>query len=105
MGGTHDDLINLATEAAADRETMILQCKTIANLTANVAAFNQQLHQANVVKHKGSEITVDRQGQSNPKCVNGKHVRDVGGYFWTHGHCVDINHDSRTCRSKKEGHR
>ena len=45
MDGTHDALINLATAAAADRETMIAQCKTIANLIATFSALTQKLQQ------------------------------------------------------------
>ena len=90
---------------AADRETIMSQCKTIANLTATVAALTQQLLQENTVYNRGSGIPVDRQGQANPKCVIGKHVREVGGYYCTHGHCVGIIHGNRTCWSKKEGHR
>ena len=105
MDGTHDALINLSTTAAADIETMMLQCKKISNPTTTVAALTQQLQKENIAYNRGSKIKVDRQGQAKPKWVNGKHVRDVGGYCWTHGHCVDISLDSRTCRSKKEGHR
>ena len=43
MYGTHNALINLATVAAADRETMMLQCKTIADLTKTVAALTWKL--------------------------------------------------------------
>ena len=38
MDGTYDALINLATAAAADSETMMSQCKTISDLTAFIAA-------------------------------------------------------------------
>ena len=55
MDGTHDALINLTTADAANRETMISQCKTIANLTATVATLTQQLHQANGVNNRGPE--------------------------------------------------
>ena len=79
MYGSHDDLINLAKADAANRETMMSQCKTISNLTASVAALTQKLQQANTGYNRGSGIPVDRQGQANPKWVNGKHVRDVGG--------------------------
>ena len=41
MGETHDVLINLETAAAVDRETMMSQCKTIANLTKTVAALTR----------------------------------------------------------------
>ena len=101
MDGTHDDLINLATEATADRETMMSKCNTIFDRTASVAALTQQLQQANTVNNRGYRIPVNRQGQANPKWVKGRHVRDVGGYCWTHGQCVDINHDSGTCQSNK----
>ena len=105
MDGMHDALIILETAAAADRETMMLQCKTIANLTKTVAALTRQLQQATTGYNRGSGLSVDRQSQANSKWVNRKHVRDVGGYFWTHGHCLDISHDIRTCRSKRGGHR
>ena len=105
MDGTHNALINLATAAVADIETMMLQYKTISNLTTSAAALTQQLQQANIGYNRGSGISVDRQGKTNPKWPNRKHVRAVGQYCWTHGHCVDINHDSRTCRSKREVHR
>ena len=105
MDGMHDALINLATAAAADRKTMMLKCKTISDLTASIFALTHKLQQANTGYNRGYGIPVDRQGQANPKWVNRKHVRDVGGYCWTHGHCVDISHDSRTCRIKREVHR
>ena len=105
MDGTHDALNTISTAAAADRETMMLQCNTISDLTATVAALTQQPQQANKVYNRGSGIPVDRQGQANPKWVNGKHIHDVGGYCCTHGHCVDISHANRTCWSKKEGYR
>ena len=75
----------------------------IANLTAIIATLTQQLQQANAVNNSGSGIPVDRQGQANLKWVNGRYVLDDGGYCWTNRQCVDINHDIRTCRIKKEG--
>ena len=105
MDGTHDALINLSTAAVANIDTMMTQFKTIADLTATVAALNQQLQQANAVNNRGSGTLVDRHGQANPKWVNDKRICDVGGYCWTHGHCMDISHDSMMCRSKKEVHR
>ena len=101
----HNSLINLATAAAEDRETIISQCKTIADLTETVAALTRQLQQATTGYNRGSRLPVDKRSQANYKWVNGKHFRDVGGYCWTHGHCVDISHDSKTCQSKREGHR
>ena len=46
MDGTHDALINLATADAAYRETMMSQCKNIADLTKTVAALTRQLQKA-----------------------------------------------------------
>ena len=80
MDGTHDALINLATAAAADRETMMLKCNTIAYLTKTVAALTRQLQKANTGYKRGSGMSVDRHIQENPKWVNGKHVRYLGGY-------------------------
>ena len=102
--GTHDALINLSTAAVADRETMMSQCKTTSDLIVTDSALNQKLQKENAVHNRGSVIPVDIKEQANPNWVNGKHVHVFGGYFWTHGHCVDTNHDSRMCRSKKEGH-
>ena len=80
MDRTHNALINLATAAAADRETMMSQCKTIADRTKTVAALTRQLQQATTGYNRGSGMPVDREIQANPKWVNGKHVRDVRGY-------------------------
>ena len=41
MDGTHNALINLVTAAAADIETMMLQCKTISDLTKTVATLTR----------------------------------------------------------------
>ena len=60
MDGKHDSLINLVTAHAADRETMMSQCKTIANLIATVATLTQQLQQVNTVNNRGSVIPVER---------------------------------------------
>ena len=79
MYGTHNALINLVTAAAANRETVMSQCKTIADLTLTLDALTQQLQKANAVNNRGSGIPVDRQGRSNSNWVNGKHVRDIGG--------------------------
>ena len=79
MDGTHDALINLATTDAADRETMMPQCKTIDDLTKTVAALTRQLQKATKGYNRGYGMPVDRQSQANPKWVNRKHVPDVGG--------------------------
>ena len=101
MDGTHNPLINLATAAVEDRETMMAQNKTIANLTETVAALTRQLHHTTTGNNREPGLTGDRQSQTNSKWVNGKHLRDVVGYCWTNGHCVDIRHDSKTCWYKK----
>ena len=80
MDGTHDALLNLETAYTADRETMMLQCTTIADLTVSVAALTQKLQQANTGYNRGAGLPVDRWDQANPKGVNGKHVSDVGSY-------------------------
>ena len=105
MNETHYALINLAMDPAADRETMMSKCKTISDFTKTIDALTRQLQQATTGYNRGSGLPVDRQSQASYKWVNGKHFRGVGGYCWTHGYCVDISHDSRTFRSKGEGHR
>ena len=105
MDGTQDALINLATAATVDIDKMMLQCKTIYDLNKTIAVLTRQFQQAATGYNSGSRLRVDRHSQANSKWVNGKHVKDMGGYCWTHGHCVNISHDSRTCCIKREGHR
>ena len=95
MDRTHDALINLVMAAAEDRETMMSQCKTIADLTKTLATLTRQLQQATTGNNRRTGLPVDRQSQANSKWANGKHLQDVGKYCWTHGHCVDIGHDSK----------
>ena len=62
MDGTHDDLVNLKTSAAADRDTMMAQYKTIADFTATVAALTQKLQQANTANNRWTGTPVEREG-------------------------------------------
>ena len=96
MDETHDSLINLAMAATEDRETMMSQNKTIADLTKTVAALTRQLQQGTSGKDRGPRFPGGRRSQTHSKWVNGKHLQDVGGYCWTHGYCVDIGHNSKT---------
>ena len=105
MDRTHDVLINLETVAAEDRDMVMAQNKTIADLTENVAALTRQLQQATTGNNRGPGLPGDKQNQKNSKWVNRKHLQDMGGYCWTHGHSVDIGHGSKTCRFKKEGNK
>ena len=66
MDGTHDALINLATEAAEDKETMTAQNKTIADLTKTVAALTRQLQKATTGNNRGPGLPRDRRIQTNP---------------------------------------
>ena len=74
MDRTHSALINLATSTAEYRETMMSQCKTIANLTKTVTALTQQLQQATTGNNMGPGLPVDWRNQANSKWVNGKHL-------------------------------
>ena len=105
MDGTHDDLINIVTAAEEDIETMMSQNKTITDLTKNVATLTRQLQQETSGKDRGPGLPGDRQSQTHSKWVNRKQLQDVGGYCWTHGHCLEIGHDSKTYRYKKVGHK
>ena len=103
---THDALMNLATVVAANRGMMMTHRKIIADLAATIYDLAQKLHKVtkkiNTLKStRVPETPPDRP----PKWVNGKHICDAGGYCSTHGYCVEINHNSVTCRSKNEGHR
>ena len=60
MDGTHDALTNLTTAAEEDRETMMSQNKTIADLTETGDALNIQLHQATSGKDRGPVLPGDR---------------------------------------------
>ena len=66
MNGMHDDPINLATTAAEDRDTTMLQNKTIADLTKTVANLTWQLQQATTEYHRGPGLPVDRRIQKIP---------------------------------------
>ena len=92
---TQDDLINLATAAEVDRDTMMTQSTTIADLTATIANLIQQLQQA-TVRINTLKIPREPETPTNrpPKWVDGKHIRDAGWHCWTHGYCVDLNHNS-----------
>ena len=72
----------MATAAAADRETMRTQSKTIADLTTTIANFNPQIKQATV---KINTLNITRVPENPPdmppKWVNGEHIRDAGGYY------------------------
>ena len=60
MDGTHYALINLAKAAAADRETIMPQCKTISDRTKTVAALTRQRQKATTGYNRGSEMPVER---------------------------------------------
>ena len=45
---THDALMKLATSAAADRDTIMTQSKTIVDLTATITNLTQKLQKATV---------------------------------------------------------
>ena len=95
---THDALINLVTPAAADRDKMMTQSKTITDLTVTIANLTQQLQQSTVrintlMTTKVTETLTNRP----PKWVDGKHIRDADGHCWTHGYCVGINHNRMEC--------
>ena len=80
MDGTHNSLINLTTAAVEYRETMMSKYKTIADLTKTVAALTRKLQQETTGNNRRPGLPVDRRSQSNSKWVNGKKLRDVGGY-------------------------
>ena len=79
MDGTHNALTNLATAAAEDIETMMSQCKTIADLTKTVAALTRHLRQATTGNNRVTAVPVDRRSQENFKWVNREKLRDVRG--------------------------
>ena len=95
---THDALINLATAAAADRDTTTTQIKTTVYLTATITNFTQHIQKATVRINNLKITKLPETPTDRPlKWVNGKHICDVGGYYWTQGYCVDINHNSVAC--------
>ena len=63
MDGTQDALINLAAAAVEDREMMIAQNKTIADLTKSVAALTRQLQQATNGDNRGTGLPGDKRSQ------------------------------------------
>ena len=102
---TYYTLINLATEAATDRDTMMTQINTISDLTATIANLTQQLHQA-TMRVNTLKIPKEPETPTNrpPKWVDEKHIRDADRYCWTHRYCAGINHNSVAWRSNNGGH-
>ena len=85
---------------------MMTQKKTIADLTVTMNNLAQKLQKAAVNINNLKRTSVpDTSPDRPPKWVNGKYICDAGGYCSTHGYCVEINHNSVTCRSKNGGHR
>ena len=84
---------------------MTTQRKTILDLTVTIANLNQQLQQATVRINnlKITKVTYPLADRPH-KWVNGKHIRDAGRYCWTHGYCMDINHNRMECPSNNGGH-
>ena len=66
MDGTYDALVNLETAAAKDREMMMAQNKTIADLTKNVAVLTRQIQKATTGNNRGPGLPVDRRSQKIP---------------------------------------
>jgi hypothetical protein len=91
---------------AALNETTILQQLTAANLalTASVTlltAANKKLTDA-LARNKGS-VTPAATPATGKSCSSNKPF--LGNYCWTHGHKVNQNNMSATCRHKTAGHK
>ena len=60
IDGTQDSLINLATAVEEDREMMMEQNKTIADLTKTVAALTSQLQKSTTGNNRGPGLPGDK---------------------------------------------
>jgi hypothetical protein len=94
-----DVIVQLATATASD-------CRTVAMLTATNAKLASQLEatQAYIKMLKDDILALKAniipawQGQQPDKSANNNN------YVWSHGHQVQKDHTSATCKVRKDGH-
>ena len=85
-------LINMASAAVSDKETIASQTRIVDRLTETISTLTAQLSGKNRAIETGKFT----------KWVKGKHVLDIRSYCWSHGYCIDPAHNSGTCTKRKK---
>jgi hypothetical protein len=110
---TIDALANMATAMSADRATMSQLTKSIAELTAQLTAKDNEIASLkNRPRNSNNNNNTSRNSNNNDRhqstwrSHNASRMPDRGGYWWTHGYRVSkLNHISVNCRWKDDGHK
>ena len=105
----------MATAISADRATMSQLTQSIATLTAQLKARDEEIASLeNRQRSNGSNNNNSfRSGHNNDRrnddispWVDGKHRRDRGGYCWTHRYLLSkTEHTSANCAMPRHGHK
>jgi hypothetical protein len=113
-------LANLTTATGADRATVALLTKSLAELTAVTKAQAEELRRLIQSGHLAHLQTPTQHSTTTVVRGNGRQRRsgtnDQGGggrtlyktknnkYCWSHGYQVGLKHTSATCTDRKAGH-
>ena len=122
-------LANMATAMSADRTTMSQLTKAITDLTTQLKDKNNEISSlkarlrgttsnnsdsnnsqsnSNDNNNTNSRYRGNNNSNNNTRTsmwTNGKHIRDTGGYCWTHGYCATADHTSANCFKQNPGHK
>jgi hypothetical protein len=121
-------LANMATAMSADRTTMSQLTTAITDLTTQLNDKNHEISslksrlRGNSSNHSGNNNSRSNNNNNNngsnnnssgnsnghsssSMWTNGKHIRDRGGYCWSHGFLVVDGHTSANCFHPKNGHK
>ena len=91
----NEALINMASSAVLDKETIASQTRIIERLTETILILTTQLSVTNHATETGKYST----------WVNKKRVLDKGSYCWSHGYCIDPAHNSGTFTKSKNANK
>jgi hypothetical protein len=102
-------LDNLALAAVQKNETLEQMIKinemkeiTLKNLMTQLAKEKETSSKLLDIIHKAGLKTGGHNNSSGSGSTSSKW--DPNGYCWTHGYKVTKNHNSKTCKTRKEGH-
>jgi phage shock protein A len=99
MQETVDEIAQLATARASDRDTVATLTTTNAKLANQLEAAHAIIAQLkNEIATLKNKIKPAWQGQQPVKTTNND------SYWWSHGYQVAKSHTSATCNMKKSGH-
>lgn len=75
---------------------------TLKNLMTQLAKEKETSSKLLDIIHKAGLKTGGHNNSSSSSSTSSKW--DPNGYCWTHGYKVTKNHNSKTCKTRKEGH-